>query len=506
MSCRAPKRYLFVKRFFSLHSVSEKKLRRLQGLLRGEDTPKELRKNAIHRIRFSFFATSGSNHKMEENERSDFDIYGNKSLLNFTEFLNKSFALLDISDRNDSQNDFSGKASGLTMPLLQAILTAIVLGVIMFGTMVGNILVVLSVFTYKPLRNVQNIFLVSLAAADIAVAVFVMPFNVAYNIMGKWVFGLHLCKAWLTCDVLCCTASILNLVAIALDRYWAIHDPINYAQKRTLNRVLFMILGVWSMSLVISVPPLIGWNDWPETFTTQTPCQLTEERGYVVYSASGSFFSPLIIMTVVYIKIFQTARNRIRVKAKAAANIMKKDADVNVTSAKSLNIPVKTVSSDVSSRETKTDNSSVNCNSSSIEMEDKSSTPQNSISKENQDNNATATVDETKEETEVEKPVAAVVTVRSYMEQKERICLQKERRAAQVLGIVMGVFVLCWLPFFLMYIILPFCDSCYISGDIMNFITWLGYLNSALNPVIYTVFNTDFRRSFHNLLFGKHRS
>ncbi|CAL1292795.1 unnamed protein product [Larinioides sclopetarius] len=91
------------------------------------------------------------------------------------------------------------------------------------------------------------------------------------------------------------------------------------------------------------------------------------------------------------------------------------------------------------------------------------------------------------------------------MEQKERICLQKERRAAQVLGIVMGVFVLCWLPFFMMYVILPFCENCYISDDMINFITWLGYMNSALNPVIYTVFNTDFRKSFQRLLCGRRR-
>lgn len=213
---------------------------------------------------------------------------------------------------------------------------------------------------------------------------------------------------------------------------------------------------------------------------------------YVIYSASGSFFIPLIIMTVVYIKIFQTARNRIRVKAKAAANIISKGG--GGPSSSNLMPPMRTVSSDISNRETKTDVSSLNCTSSSIEMEEKSSTPQESSSM------APA------QEDKVNKPApnpTPTVTVRSYMEQKERICLQKERRAAQVLGIVMGVFVLCWLPFFTMYVVLPFCETCYISKDMINFITWLGYMNSALNPVIYTVFNTDFRRSFQRLLCGK---
>ncbi|KAG8181598.1 hypothetical protein JTE90_013560 [Oedothorax gibbosus] len=419
----------------------------------------------------------------EETPLSLLDVYRNVTAMTFGDISNTS-----ILPGSIISNDSSGGYLGIDVAVPQAIGTAVALGVIMIGTMVGNILVILSVFTYKPLRNVQNIFLVSLAAADIAVAVFVMPFNVAYSILGKWVFGLHFCELWLTCDVLCCTASILNLCAIALDRYWAIHDPINYAQKRTLNRVLCMIMSVWVISTLISVPPLIGWNDWPEVFEDHTPCQLTEERGYVIYSASGSFFIPLIIMTVVYIKIFQTARNRIRVKAKAAANIIKPSAPAPAVSSSLATPHLKTVSSDVSSRETtanKTDVSSLNCTSSSIEMEEKSSTPQESSSK------------------DVDDKTSPAVTVRSYMEQKERICLQKERRAAQVLGIVMGVFVLCWLPFFTMYVILPFCETCYISKDMINFITWLGYMNSALNPVIYTVFNTDFRRSFQRLLCGK---
>ena len=161
------------------------------------------------------------------------------------------------------------------MPQWEAIGTVVILSMIIIVTIVGNILVILSVFTYKPLRIVQNFFIVSLAVADMTVAILVLPLNVAYSVRGRWDFGIHMCKMWLTSDVLCCTASILNLCAIALDRYWAITDPINYAQKRTVERVLILIIGVWVLSLVISSPPLIGWNDWPDHFDPDTPYQLT---------------------------------------------------------------------------------------------------------------------------------------------------------------------------------------------------------------------------------------
>jgi len=150
------------------------------------------------------------------------------------------------------------------------------------------------VFTYRPLRGVQNFYIVSLAVADLAVAAVVMPFSaVNYVLAGRWTFGVVFCHVWLTADILTCTASILNLCAIALDRYRAIHDPIGYAQRRTVARVLITVGVVWSASVLISVPPLFGWNTGrstslydPETLS----CQLTDDRGFVVYSASGSFY------------------------------------------------------------------------------------------------------------------------------------------------------------------------------------------------------------------------
>lgn len=53
------------------------------------------------------------------------------------------------------------------------------------ATIVGNVLVILSVFTYRPLNSVQNYFIVSLAVADLTVALLVMPLNVANYVIGE---------------------------------------------------------------------------------------------------------------------------------------------------------------------------------------------------------------------------------------------------------------------------------------------------------------------------------
>uniref|UniRef100_A0A914N9Y3 G-protein coupled receptors family 1 profile domain-containing protein n=1 Tax=Meloidogyne incognita TaxID=6306 RepID=A0A914N9Y3_MELIC len=144
------------------------------------------------------------------------------------------------------------------------------------------------------------------------VAIIVMPLHVVKFLAdGHWLLGVTICQLFTTADILLCTSSILNLCAIAIDRYRAIHDPIGYAQKRSLKLVGGTIVLVWVLSVVISVPPLIGWNDW----TSQTlvdHCELTTEKAFVVYSACGSFFFPLAVMVVVYVKIFLNARQRIR--------------------------------------------------------------------------------------------------------------------------------------------------------------------------------------------------
>lgn len=420
------------------------------------------------------------------------------------------------SNTSLSEDVFCNSSLGkeIAVPEWEALTTLIILSTVILGTIFGNILVILGVFTHRPLRIVQNFFIVSLAAADLAVAILVMPLNVAYGSLGKWMWGKSLCKMWLTCDIMSCTSSILNLCAIALDRYYAITDPINYASKRTMKRVMLQIAGVWILSLVISSPPLVGWNDWPEQFTVDTPCQLTAERGYVIYSSLGSFFIPLIIMTIVYIKIFLAARRRLR-KRTLVSRITEPvvlmdsqenngDIDNESDSGESLKRYQRKAFMDIKKNffmsflllhdpdtrqkiesEIQTDSSPARCTS--VKKNTSGSVKRLSNRKKKHEKLLLASVSNSG-------------VVHQFIEQKQKISLSKERRAARTLGIIMGVFVICWLPFFLMYVILSFCPWCCPSNRLISFITWLGYANSTVNPLIYTIFNLDFRKAFKKLL------
>lgn len=465
----------------------------------------------------------------------------------------------------------------------ESLLYTITMIAIILITIVGNILVVLSVFTYGPLKTAPNIFIASLAGADLAVAVLVMPFNVVNFLLGRWIFGRLWCLAWLTSDILTCTASILHLCAIAIDRYRAIHSPISYAVRRTRRHVLVTILIVWTLSVLISVPPLFGWNGLSLYDSQVQQCSLTDNRAFVLYSASGSFYIPLGIMTVVYGRIYMATRARLEARhalhqqniinnrqqqqryrqqelipPSASISRLQSNTTTNTTSFGAFNIAVRDeitqqrnqIDDELTSECCPTgDNSKVSPNSdqqqhcdilqSVVETRKNHNRRQDSRKKRRQQ------LSTSRQPEVVEQPppptttsstppqagirLLAVPTTIDYDDvtmtgsnsttnfagtspgggrpQRHKISLSKERKAARTMAIIMGAFVVCWLPFFIIYVLFPFCSYCSTLVDfrLVHCIVWLGYLNSALNPIIYTVFNLDFRRAFQQLLTGKCR-
>jgi len=137
---------------------------------------------------------------------------------------------------------------------------SLVVSVIMLTIVVGNGLVVLAISVDRNLSGLQNWFIGSLAISDLLVGLFIMPLSLANELMGYWVFGDVLCELWLSTDVLLCTASILNLCLISLDRYWSITRALSYIKQRTRRRAGVMISMVWITSMIICLPPLVGWK------------------------------------------------------------------------------------------------------------------------------------------------------------------------------------------------------------------------------------------------------
>ncbi|TMW46421.1 hypothetical protein DOY81_008499 [Sarcophaga bullata] len=171
--------------------------------------------------------------------------------------INQTFANLNGS--NITEVIWDGRyPSGYT--LTHIVIASIIVTILMIIIIVGNMLVIIAILTEKSLKNIQNWFIASLAVADFFLGLIIMPFSLANELMGYWIFGSWWCDIHSAMDVLLCTASIMNLCLISLDRYWSITKAVDYLKSRTPLRAILMIAAVWIMSALICIPPLLGWK------------------------------------------------------------------------------------------------------------------------------------------------------------------------------------------------------------------------------------------------------
>ncbi|KAM8924159.1 alpha-2A adrenergic receptor [Pelodytes ibericus] len=402
--------------------------------------------------------------------------------------------------QNSTMHNGTDPGQGIFPYSLQITLALISLvGLLMLFTVFGNVLVVIAVFTSRALKAPQNLFLVSLASADILVATLVMPFSLANEVMGYWYFGKVWCEIYLALDVLFCTSSIVHLCAISLDRYWSITQAIEYNLKRTPRRIKCIIFIVWVISAVISFPPLITIEK--ESGKEEEPkCKINDEKWYIISSSIGSFFAPCVIMILVYIRIYQIAKRRTRVPPSKRSN---GEAEKKQNGFGDQDLPVKLNGEKAGGpdeqrrREEEANGGDLEDSSSSDHQEDHQYS-----SKKRQDK-----LPRGKGKTKLSQIKPGDSLPRRGEEEdmnargsRWRGRQNREKRFTFVLAVVIGVFVICWFPFFFTYTLTAICQSCNVPETLFKFFFWFGYCNSSLNPVIYTIFNQDFRRAFKKIL------
>lgn len=216
---------------------------------------------------------------------SSSDVYGNLSDASNTTFMSTTVLTPHTVFRNPS---------GYT--LTSIIAASVIVTILMIIIVVGNMLVIIAIATEKALKNIQNWFIASLAVADFFLGLVIMPFSLANELMGYWVFGSWWCDIHSAADVLLSTASIMNLCLISLDRYWSITKAVEYLKTRTPTRAAIMITLVWIMSALICIPPLLGWKvTRPEGDLPQ--CKVSQALFLHFYWSLTLFFSGLVPFT-----------------------------------------------------------------------------------------------------------------------------------------------------------------------------------------------------------------
>lgn len=224
-------------------------------------------------------------------------------------YVNKSLEVNETTSDLVYSNQFEDEP----LVVFLVVLKCVIMLFIILAAIFGNLLVIVSVMRHRKLRVITNYFVVSLAFADMLVAIWAMCFNFSVEITnGKWLFGYFMCDVWNSLDVYFSTASILHLCCISVDRYYAIVQPLDYPLIMTTGKLGIMLAVVWcSPALVSFLPIFMGWYTTEDhiEFRKRFPkvCSFTVNKVYAVVSSSVSFWIPGVIMLYMYYRIYVEA-------------------------------------------------------------------------------------------------------------------------------------------------------------------------------------------------------
>ncbi|XP_060053180.1 histamine H2 receptor [Erinaceus europaeus] len=285
---------------------------------------------------------------------------------------------------------------------------SVVLTALMLVTVAGNVVVCLAVGLDRRLRSLTNCFIVSLAVTDLLLGLLVLPFSALHQLTCEWHLGRAFCDVYTSLDVMLCTASILHLVAISLDRYCAVTAPLRYPVLVTPGRVGLALALIWVVSITLSFLAIhLGWNSRAAAEDAGPPpveCKVQVNPVYGLVDGLLTFYLPLLVLCATYYRVFRIAREQARRIHRSGG-------------------PWRTA------------------------------------------------------------PAAS-----------------REHKATVTLAAVVGAFVVCWLPYFTVFVYRGLRGDQAVNPAFEAVVLWLGYANSALNPVLYAALNRDFREAYRRLL------
>ncbi|KAG8429602.1 hypothetical protein GDO86_019715 [Hymenochirus boettgeri] len=424
------------------------------------------------------------------------------------------------------------------------------LGIISFLTVMMNILVLYAVKTERKLHTVGNLYIVSLSIADLIVGAAVMPLNILYLLNDEWILGRPTCLFWLSMDYVASTASIFSLFILCVDRYRSIQQPLKYLKYRTKTRASVMISGAWLLSFTWIVP-ILGWHMFANGGVRSVPGYTCETEfhkvtWFKVLTAILNFYIPSILMLWFYAKIYKAVREHYQhrdmvngsfqpvynSKFVRNVNVLKDQPDCIKSPYGGRNLP-----------DHRTDPQD-QCKSKVVKLH---CFPLAILQSHPQDCRNYVTVNqgtlrdhhftENQEKTGISEGrtfVGAPSCImdlsqmeETNMESSERddtrvpgnfrylkntwqrfrthskqhilgLHMNRERKAAKQLGFIMAAFMLCWIPYFVFFMVIAFCHDC-CNHNFHMFTIWLGYVNSTLNPFIYPLCNDNFKKTFKKI-------
>ncbi|CAF1033700.1 unnamed protein product [Rotaria sordida] len=431
--------------------------------------------------------------------------------------------------------------------------------VIILTTVIGNTLVLAALFLDKRLHTPSFFLIANMAIADLLLGLAVLPFSSVLELLNnRWIFGKSFCSAWLALDVLCCTASIIGLAGVSIDRYIGVTRPLKYSSIMTIRRTIYLIITIWAASILTSVVPLFGLTDRGtlsktnnSTHVVSETCEVNKNTFYTLFSSAISFYIPVIILLILYSRIYQEAKKqgtKLENEKRrlyeidyqiASEHLRQQQNQSNGHSSKKRNLSNQ-------SDDTKNDVSTTPVNSEHTHDEESSldraltsnytsplkknySDLQNNHDDDGSHSGSSLGHHKNRLLGIFNKGIFSTIRRNSGlppshlpnfdnpMTPNDELLIIKhklhnlraEKKAFRTVGLILGALLICWLPFFVTLPLMSILKEYRMieednTTNIWFKITfWLGYVNSALNPFVYAFSNRAIRRAFREVIFRR---
>ncbi|TRZ17611.1 hypothetical protein HGM15179_009473 [Zosterops borbonicus] len=371
-------------------------------------------------------------------------------------------------------------------------------------TVAGNALVMLAFVADSSLRTQNNFFLLNLAISDFLVGAFCIPLYVPYVLTGRWIFGRSLCKLWLVADYLLCTSSVFNIVLISYDRFLSVTRAVAYRaqQGNTRQAVLKMVL-VWVLAFLLYGPAIISWeyiSGQSIIPTGECYAEFFYNWYFLMTASTLEFFTPFISVMFFNLSIYLNIQKRTKMRLDVFHEVHNQSFTEEMERSPEAKIslkcckweqkePAETLNLSKSKAQTAASSSSLDAKDLLAASSESSKKPK-CCNKKSCKNPASALSSEKQ------------VKIMSQST-TQRFRLSRDKKVAKSLAIIVGIFGICWAPYTLLMIIRAGCHGQCISEFWYETSFWLLWVNSAVNPVLYPLCHSSFRRAFIKLLCPK---
>ncbi|NXX35902.1 ACM2 protein, partial [Nicator chloris] len=431
---------------------------------------------------------------------------------------------------------------------VEVVFIVLVAGSLSLVTIIGNILVMVSIKVNRHLQTVNNYFLFSLACADLIIGIFSMNLYTLYTVIGYWPLGPVVCDLWLALDYVVSNASVMNLLIISFDRYFCVTKPLTYPVKRTTKMAGMMIAAAWVLSFILWAPAILFWQFIVGGRTVPDgDCyiQFFSNPAVTFGTAIAAFYLPVIIMTVLYWQISRASKSRIKKGKKESAQnqetVSPSLVQGKIVKPNNNNIPTsgdglehskiqngKTGEETLTNncvqgeKESSNDSTSISVVASNLKEDDatkdarQASASQDHVKAENSKltcirivtksqkrdccapTNTTVEIIGTNGE-DKQNSVAQKIVKMTKQPAKKKPPPSREKKVTRTILAILLAFIITWTPYNVMVLINSFCTSC-IPNTVWTIGYWLCYINSTINPACYALCNATFKKTFKHLL------